>query len=221
MVAVSQFTRIALLVAIAIVFPKVSTRGQTVPRVRGHGTQDQLCCITETFVDPIYPREARLAGVQGDVKLLLVIGLRNEVAELRAVSGDPLLVDAAMTAMRQWRFSLGGYIGGPRETEVPITYTFKLEVPKPTYIHLKNGDSIRVDSVREYTDHIEYTVHGRQHRIAPESVTDVSFCNHVTISQLGKDDCIPAGGPKFVIRALPLLPSASEIMQSNRPPTPE
>jgi TonB family protein len=206
----SQFARVALLVALAIVFPRVSTQSQAVPPVRSHMTQDQLCCITDTSVDPIYPKEARLAGVQGEVKLLLVIGLHNEVAELHAVSGDPLLVDAAMTAMRGWKFSLGGYTGGPRETEVPITYTFKLEVPRPTYIHLKNGDSIHADSVREYTDHMEYTAHGRTHRIAPESVTDVSFCDHVKIFPLGKDDCIPAGGPKFVIRALPLLPSASD-----------
>jgi hypothetical protein len=43
-------------------------------QARGHITQEQLCCITSNAVSPVYPREARLAGIQGQVKLLLVIG---------------------------------------------------------------------------------------------------------------------------------------------------
>jgi len=197
----SQFAQVAMLIVMAIVCRTAAAQSGTVPAARGQMKQEELCCVTNAFVNPVYPREARLAGIQGQVKLLLVIGLHNEVAELHAVSGNPLLVEAAMTAMRQWKFSFGGYVGGPRETEVPITYIFKLEVPQPGYLRLKAGYSIREDSVREYTDHMEYTAHGRTHDIDPESVASIDWCD------LGKRTCIPGGGPQFVIRALPLLPS--------------
>jgi hypothetical protein len=69
-------------------------------------TQDQLCCITSNAVSPVYPREAWLAGIQGEVKLLLVVGEHNSIAELQAVSGDPLLVESTMAAVRQWQFMM-------------------------------------------------------------------------------------------------------------------
>ena len=208
----SQFAQVAVLVVMAIACPRASAQSGTLPATRGQMKQNELCCVLNTFVNPVYPKEARLAGIQGEVKMLLVIGLHNEVAELHALSGDPLLVEAAMTAMRQWKFSFGGYVGGPRETEVPITYTFKLEVPQPGYLRLKAGYSIREDSVREYTDHMEYTAHGRTHRINPESVVSIDWCD------LGKRTCIPGGGPQFVIRALPLLPSPKLQHSRNNPP---
>jgi TonB family protein len=180
------------------------------PQARGHMTQDQLCCVTENAVSPIYPREARLAGIQGEAKLLLVIGGDNTIAELQPVSGDPVLVEAAMKAVRQWRFTFGAYVGEvPRETEVPLTFTFKIEdPPEPAYLHLKNGKVIRADSVREFTDRMEYTVDGHTHRISAESVRVVDGCARVTIAVLPPvGGCIPSGAPNFDIRAIPLLPA--------------
>ena len=182
------------------------------PQARSHITQDQLCCLTTNSVSPTYPREARLAGIEGEVKLILVIGENNSIAELQAVSGDPLLVESTMNAVRQWRLIIGGrVVGAPKETEVPLTFTFKIEdPPKPAYLHLKNGKVIRADSVREFTDRMEYTVGGRTHHISPDSVTDINACARVSISTKPKDkvdDCIPSGGPSFLIRAIPLLPA--------------
>jgi TonB family protein len=174
-------------------------------------TQDQLCCITSNVVSPTYPREARLAGIQGEVRLILVIGEHNTIAELQPVSGDPLLMEASMKAVRQWHFLIGGYVGGLRETEVPLTFTFKIEEPpKPAYLHLKNGKAIRADSVREFTDHMEYTVGGRTHHISPDSVTDINACARVSIITPPREgDCIPSGGPSFLIRAIPLVPAVN------------
>jgi hypothetical protein len=179
------------------------------PQARSHITQDQLCCLTTNSVSPTYPREARLAGIEGEVKLILVIGENNSIAELQAVSGDPLLVESTMNAVRQWRLIIGGrVVGAPKETEVPLTFTFKIEYPpKPTYLHLRNGKVIRADSVREFTNRMEYTVDGRTHYISPGSVTDVSACARVTVAPSKEGDCIPRGGPSFFIRAIPLLPA--------------
>jgi len=180
-------------------------------QARVHMTQDQLCCITSNAVSPVYPRDARLAGIQGEVKLLLVIAENNSIAELQAISGDPLLVESTMTAVRQWHFMIGGYpVGALRETEVSLTFNFKIEdPPKPAYLHLKNNKVIRADSVREFTDRLEYSADGRRHRISPDSVTSIDACARASIIVKPKDkeeaDCIPAGGPSFVIRAIPLV----------------
>jgi hypothetical protein len=134
------------------------------------------------------------------------IGEHNSIAELQAISGNPLLVDSTMKAVRQWQF--GGYpTGAARETEVPLTFTFKIEdPPKPAYLHLKNGKVIRADNVREFSDSIEYTVDRRTHHTPPDSVTDINGCARVSIVIPQKEgDCVPSGGPSFIIRAIPLL----------------
>jgi hypothetical protein len=75
-------------------------------------------------------------------------------------------------------------------------------------LHLANGDVIRADTVREFTDNIEYTVGRRTHRISPDSVTDINACARVVAHLMLKEgDCIPGGGPSFDIRAIPLLPA--------------
>jgi TonB family protein len=188
--------------------PQSTTANPKVPRI--HLTQDQLCCFEMNFVEPVYPKEARLAHTEGVVKLILVFAVDGSVADLRAVSGDPLLLDSTMKAVRQWRFTTVGIVNGPREVEVPLTFTFKIEeAPHPAYLHLANGSVIRADTVREFTDKIEYTVGRRTHRIAPDSVTDISACVRVALIPRKEGDCIPGGGPYFTIRAIPLLPAVN------------
>jgi len=54
----------------------------------------------------------------------------NSIAESQAISGDPLLVESTMKAVRQWKFMIGGYVNGAvRETEVALTFTFEIEDP--------------------------------------------------------------------------------------------
>jgi TonB family protein len=175
-------------------------------------TRDQLCCFTINVVNPIYPREARLAHTEGVVKLALVIAEDGSIAELQPISGDPVLLRSTMEAVRQWRFVIGAWVvGSPREIEVPLSFAFKIEdPPKPAYFHLSNGEVIRADNVREFTDGIEYTVDRRTHHMSPDSVTDINACAHVSViikPKAKEDDCIPGGGPLFIIRAIPLLPA--------------
>ncbi len=55
-------------------------------------------------VQPVYPPVARAAGAQGPVRVKIVIGDTGEVVSAQAVSGHPLLQQAAVDAARQWRF---------------------------------------------------------------------------------------------------------------------
>ena len=55
-------------------------------------------------VDPVYPQIARQARVSGLVKLEAIIGEDGAIRELRVITGHPLLVRAAIDAVKQWRY---------------------------------------------------------------------------------------------------------------------
>jgi protein TonB len=76
--------------------------------------------------DPIYPRIARDARVQGVVILRAIISKTGEVENLEAVSGPPMLVPAAIGAVKQWRYRPFLLNGEPVEVETGVTVTFHL-----------------------------------------------------------------------------------------------
>ena len=57
------------------------------------------------YVRPVYPKEARKAHVQGAVRLRVFIMKTGEIGEIQVLSGDPVLVPAAISAVKQWRYS--------------------------------------------------------------------------------------------------------------------
>jgi protein TonB len=56
------------------------------------------------LVPPIYPRLARQARVVGTVVLEAIVTAEGKVAEIKIVSGHPLLVDAAINCVKQWEY---------------------------------------------------------------------------------------------------------------------
>jgi periplasmic protein TonB len=75
---------------------------------------------------PIYPELARKARVSGTVRLLGVIGRDGRVERLQVVSGHPLLVPAAVDAVRQWTYRPTLLNGDPVEVMAPIEVNFTL-----------------------------------------------------------------------------------------------
>ena len=55
-------------------------------------------------VEPVYPALARQAHVSGTVELLGVLGTDGRIHELKVLRGHPLLINAALDAVRQWIF---------------------------------------------------------------------------------------------------------------------
>ena len=53
---------------------------------------------------PEYPQAAKRAGVQGTVVLEAVVGPQGEVERVKPVSGPDALAQAAMDAVRWWRY---------------------------------------------------------------------------------------------------------------------
>jgi len=77
-------------------------------------------------VNPRYPQQAVQARVEGTVVLQAVIGKDGSVQELHPLSGSPLLIPAAMDAVRQWRYKPYQLNGEPVEAETQINVKFAL-----------------------------------------------------------------------------------------------
>jgi protein TonB len=77
--------------------------------------------------DPVYPLLARHARVSGAVVIDAVIDTQGNVVEMRAVSGNPLLVMAAMQALRQWKYEPTILGGQPFPVRLLVTITFELK----------------------------------------------------------------------------------------------
>jgi len=77
-------------------------------------------------VEPTYPPLARSARVQGEVVLSAIISTNGDIENLQLVSGHPMLVPAALTAVKQWRYKPYLLNGQPTEVETTITVIFTL-----------------------------------------------------------------------------------------------
>jgi protein TonB len=75
---------------------------------------------------PQYPALARQARIQGNVVLHAIIGKDGRVGELEVVSGHPLLVQAALDAVKNWRYQPTQLNGDPVEVDTTITVSFVL-----------------------------------------------------------------------------------------------
>lgn len=77
-------------------------------------------------VEPQYPTLARAARVQGEVVLSAVIDTNGQITNLQLVSGHPMLVPNAISAVKQWRYKPYLLNGAPVEVETTITVIFSL-----------------------------------------------------------------------------------------------
>ncbi len=75
-------------------------------------------------IDPAYPPKARQERVQGTVRLDVVLDLSGAVVEMRLLAGHPLLVGAAMGAVRQWVYQPTLLNGIPVEVETIVDVNF-------------------------------------------------------------------------------------------------
>jgi TonB family protein len=75
---------------------------------------------------PVYPPLARQAHISGTVVLDALIGKDGTIQTLTVVTGHPMLIDAAMDAVKQWRYKPYYVKGQPREVETTIDVIFAL-----------------------------------------------------------------------------------------------
>jgi protein TonB len=78
-------------------------------------------------VRPLYPEVARAARIEGTVVIEAVLDPSGRVTQLRVIKSIPLLNQAAMDAVRQWRYTPSMYGGQPVSVLMTITINFKLQ----------------------------------------------------------------------------------------------
>ena len=77
-------------------------------------------------VIPVYPALAHQARVSGTVQLIGIIARDGTIQKLEVVSGHPLLVKAALDAVRQWIYRPTLLNGQAVEVIAPIDVIFTL-----------------------------------------------------------------------------------------------
>lgn len=77
-------------------------------------------------VQPFYPPLARQARIQGSVLLRAIISRSGTIEDLSVISGHPMLVGAAIEAVRQWRYRPYILNDEPVEVETRVTVNFSL-----------------------------------------------------------------------------------------------
>jgi protein TonB len=77
-------------------------------------------------VPPEYPDEARRKHIRGTVVLHGVISKDGDVAEVSVVSGDPVLIPAAIEAVKRWQYRPYLLNGQPVEVETQFQLNFVL-----------------------------------------------------------------------------------------------
>lgn len=97
-------------------------RPTTPVRIKQGGVVTAASILSQTR--PVYPPLARQARIQGNVVLHAIIGRDGRVAQLEVISGHPLLVQAALDAVKQWLYKPTLLNGDAVEVDTTITVSF-------------------------------------------------------------------------------------------------
>lgn len=85
--------------------------------------QDELTRKVKSKVAPSYPDIARRMSISGTVKLVVVVTPNGSVKSTKVMGGHPILVNAAMDALRKWKFE-------PAPDESTGIVEFKFQSPE-------------------------------------------------------------------------------------------
>jgi TonB family protein len=82
--------------------------------------------VLKSRVDPIYPLEAKANRIQGTVVLRIRVDKEGRVEKAEVMTGDPLLSQAALDAVRQWRYKPAMHSGVPVDLDGTAHVVFQL-----------------------------------------------------------------------------------------------
>jgi protein TonB len=90
--------------------------------VRGGGNVIAANLISQ--VKPVYPPLAKQARIQGVVVLEAEISKEGTIDNLKVITGHPLLIQAAIDAVKQWRYKPTMLNNEPVPVVTTITVNF-------------------------------------------------------------------------------------------------
>ena len=82
-------------------------------------TSDEGKRKVKSKIAPTYPELARRMNVTGKVKIEVIITPDGRVKSARALGGHPLLVQACLDALKEWKF-----VAAPEETMQVVEFEF-------------------------------------------------------------------------------------------------
>ena len=82
-------------------------------------------------VDPVYPPDLKASHVGGTVVLAATIDPAGKVQNLSAISGPAPLAEAALAAVRQWRYKPYQMNGSPLSVATTVTVNFQPDGATP------------------------------------------------------------------------------------------
>lgn len=96
------------------------------------GTESEPLVVPEDVADshvsyrvqPTYPESARKKGLKGSVVLNVSTDKDGNISGLEVVSGNALLANAAVAAVKQWRYQAYYHNGQPSEFQTQVTVHF-------------------------------------------------------------------------------------------------
>lgn len=80
------------------------TVGVGVSGLRAQDAQGEIARRVKSKVQAVYPDLARKMNITGTVKVQVVVSPNGTVKEAKLVGGHPVLANAALDAVRKWRF---------------------------------------------------------------------------------------------------------------------
>jgi TonB family protein len=104
--------------------PSSRTDSATPQRIRVSGDVVQQQRLRD--VPPVYPELAKQARIDGVVRLAVVIDKQGRVSDIKVVSGHPLLIPAALEAVKQWEYNPTLLNGQPVEVFTEVSVPFVL-----------------------------------------------------------------------------------------------
>jgi protein TonB len=104
--------------------PPPPPQATTPKRIRVGGQVEQAKLIFKPT--PEYPALAKVARIQGVVRLEAIISRDGTVQDLKVLSGHPLLVKSALEAVQRWRYQPTLLNGEPVEIVTEIDVNFSL-----------------------------------------------------------------------------------------------
>ena len=93
-------------------------------RIRVGGNVQQAKLVRQP--KPVYPPLARQARIQGQVRITAVIARDGTIQELQVAAGHPLLIQAALDAVKQWVYQPTLLNGEPVEVVTQFDVNFTL-----------------------------------------------------------------------------------------------
>jgi TonB family protein len=79
-----------------------------------------------TKEEPRYPEMAKIAHIQGEVYIAAIIGNEGNLEDVRPVSGHPILIQAALDAIKKWHYSPAMCGTNPVAVETELRVEFRI-----------------------------------------------------------------------------------------------